>query len=237
MSAVQVSFEISPIFQRITSGLDPERARAEVTARIHAQGAAVPDELIDEITAEYQKVSTMLADTGVLYSGSCFGQFDGDWSMGSLTIGLQPLSYRDPEVAIAGMTKILAAEHGRHADVSALTLPCGQATLVIRQSPDLRLPAEFSDSGEDLPIDVAQLQAFIPVPPSSVPGAQTLVTLTFSTPSTDHWADYCELLVPLLNSMRFRPAQEAELGAPSGAPAPEASPAPSVAGGPTTAFG
>ncbi|MFI1617069.1 hypothetical protein ACH4VT_08825 [Streptomyces lydicus] len=231
MSAVQVSFEISPIFQRITSGLDRERARAEATARIHAQGAAVPDELIDEITAEYQKVSTMLADTGVLYSGSCFGQFDGDWSMGSLTIGVQPLSYRDPEVAIAGMTKILAAEHGRHAEVSAITLPCGWATLVIQQSPDLRLPAEFSDSGEDLPIDVAQLQAFIPVPPSSVPGAQTLVTVTFSTPSTDHWADYCELLVPLLNSIRFRPAQEAGLGAP----APEA--APSAAGGPATAFG
>ncbi|MFI1430814.1 hypothetical protein [Streptomyces lydicus] len=231
MSAVQVSFEISPIFQRITSGLDPEHARAEVTARLHAQSAAVPDELIDEITAEYQKVSTMLADTGVLYSGSCFGQFDGDWSMGSLTIGVQPLSYRDPEVAIAGMTKILAAEHGRHAEVSAITLPCGRATLVIRQSPDLRLPAEFSDSGEDLPIDVAQLQAFIPVPPSSVPGAQTLVTVTFSTPSTDHWADYCALLVPLLNSMRFRPAQEAELGAP----APEA--APSVAGGSAPAFG
>ncbi|MFF4601742.1 hypothetical protein ACFY12_03145 [Streptomyces sp. NPDC001339] len=228
MSAVRVAFEVPTIFQRITPGLDPEQARTEVMARAQAQGVEIPDERIDEIATEYQKVSTLLAAAGVLYSGSCFGQFDNDGIMGSLTIGLQPLSYRDPEIAVAGMTKIFTAEHGQNAEVSAITLPSGQATLVIRQSPDLRMPGEHTESGEDLPIDVAQLQAFIPVPQSAVPGAQTLVTVTFSTPSTDHWADYCELLVPLLQSLRFLPNADADP-----APAPDVPPV----GRPTAVFG
>ncbi|MGW1378117.1 hypothetical protein ACWD6P_28120 [Streptomyces sp. NPDC002446] len=240
MSGVRVAFEVPSIFHRITPGITPEQTRAEVAARAQAQGAAFPDERIDEIAAEYQKVSALLAKVGVIYSASCFGRFDdGDWSTGTLTIGLAPLSYEDPEIPVAGMTKILAAQHGQSAEVSAITLPCGQATLVIRQSPDLRLPAEFTQSGEDMPIDVAQLQAFIPVPPSAVPGAQTLVTVTFSTPSTDHWADYCELLVPFLQSLRFLPDrdEEAQVGTPADGPRAEASPVPSAASGSSAAFG
>ncbi|MEU9121334.1 hypothetical protein AB0C96_16025 [Streptomyces sp. NPDC048506] len=239
MSAVHVAFEISSLFQRTTPGLDLEQARAEVVARTQGQGAAFPDERIDDITVEYQRISAMLAESGVLYAASCFGRFDGDWSMGSLVIGLQPLSYRDPEIAVAGMAKILAAEHGPSAEVSAIALPCGQATLVIRQSPDLRLPAEFTESGEDIPIDVAQLQAFIPVPPDAVPGAQTLVTVVFSTPSTDHWADYCELLVPFLDSLSFLPDQEAgeDTDAATDCRTPVRQSLPSVSGGPEGAFG
>lgn len=241
MSGVHVAFEVPSIFHSVTPGLPPEQARAEIAARAQAQGAALPDERIDEIAAEYQKVSTVLAEAGVIYSASCFGQFgeDGDWSMATLTVGLTPLSYRAPEVATAGMTKILAAQHGQNAEVDTLTLPCGQATLVLRQSPALRLPAEFAESGEDTPIDVAQLQAFIPVPPNAVPGAQALVTVAFSTPSTDHWADYCELLVPFLQSLRFLPDQgeEAAVDGAAGSRTPDAHPVPSAAGRPAAAFG
>lgn len=235
MSSVRVSFEISSAFRRITPGLNAEQTRAEAAARAEAQGARLTEEQMEAIVMEYQKASTMLAENGVCYAGSCFGLLDGDWTMGALTIGLSPLSYRTPEIAVAGMTKILAAEHGQRAEVSALTLPCGEATLVIKQSPDLRLPAEFTEGSEDLPIDVARLQAFIPVPPSVVPGAQTLVTVTFSTPSTDHWADYCEMLVPFLNSLRFLPEAEAE-GSGDGT-TPASRPEPSPPGSPASAFG
>ncbi|WP_043265884.1 hypothetical protein [Streptomyces sp. CT34] len=214
MSAVQITFEISSAFRETTPGLNPEQASAEVAARAEAQGAVLPGGQLDAIAAEYQKVSQLLAETGVRYSGTCFGTFDddGDLSMGTVTIAVQPLAYQDTGVAVAGMTKVLAAKHGTSAEVSTIGLPCGQATLVLRQSPELRMPAEFAASGEDIPIDVAQLQAFIPVPQSAVPGAQTLVTVTFGTPSTDHWADYCELMVPFLQSLQFTP---------EGAPVPQ----------------
>ncbi|KUL36421.1 hypothetical protein ADL22_24305 [Streptomyces sp. NRRL F-4489] len=215
MTAVQIAFEISSAFRETTPGLDLERARAEVAARAQAQGVNPTGAQLDAVAVEYQKLSQLLAEAGIRYSGTCFGQFedDGDLSLGNVTIGLQPLDYQDPDLAVAGITRILAAEHGQTAEVSTLDLPCGQAALVLRQSPELRLPAEFTAAGQDIPIEVAQLQAFIPVPQSAVPGAQTLVTVTFSTPSTDHWADYCAMVVPFLRSLRF---------APEGAPLPQA---------------
>ncbi|MFI7097833.1 hypothetical protein ACIBK8_00505 [Streptomyces sp. NPDC050161] len=231
MSSVHVTFEIPSAFRGTTPGLDAEEARAEVTARAQAQGRELPDGVIEELTAEYRKVSALLAESGVRYSATCFGQFNDEWSMGTLTIGMTPLAYRDTEIAVVGMTKIFAAKHGPNAEVSSLPLPCGLATLVIQQPTALRMPAEFTASGEDVPIDVAQLQAFIPVPQSAVPGAQTLVTVTFSTPSTDHWADYCELLVPFLQSLRFLPDGDATQD--GGAHAPAEVPAPLAAtGGP-----
>ncbi|MEU5302273.1 hypothetical protein ACH4YO_05675 [Streptomyces noursei] len=209
---VEIAFEISSIFRKTTPGLNVDQARAEVAAHAQARGATPSEAQLDEMAAEYAKVSQLLAENGVRYSATCFGTFDdGDWSTGTVTIALQPLTYQAPEIAVSGMTRILAAHHGPTAEVSAIDLPCGQATLVLRQSPELRMPAEFTASGDDIPIDVAQLQAFIPVPRSAVPGAQALVTVTFSTPSTDHWADYCEVLAPFLRSLRF---------APEGVPAP-----------------
>ncbi|MFG2223784.1 hypothetical protein [Streptomyces sp. NPDC048644] len=249
MSAVHVAFDIPSVFRETTPGLDTQRAHAEVMAHADAQGGSdLPAERIDQMVAEYEKNSAMLAAAGVRYSATCFGQFDDEWSMGTLTIGMTPLAYRDTEIAVAGMTKIFAAKHGPNAEVSSLPLPCGLATLVIQQPTALRMPAEFTASGEDVPIDVAQLQAFIPVPQSAVPGAQTLVTVTFSTPSTDHWADYCELLVPFLQSLRFLPDGDAgqEPGDRDGATtrdggayAPVEVPAPlSATGGPAlTSFG
>lgn len=44
MSGVRVAFEVPSIFHRVTPGLIPEQARAEVTARAQARGAALPDE-------------------------------------------------------------------------------------------------------------------------------------------------------------------------------------------------
>ncbi len=231
MSAVRIAFEIPSAFREITPGLNARQACAEVMTHAAAQGSDLPVDRLEEIAAEYEKTSAMLASSGVRYCATCFGQFHDEWSMGTVAIALTPLTYRDTEIAVAGITRILAAEHGRSAEVSTITLPCGQATLVIRQPAALRLPGEFTASGTDIPLEVAQLQVSVPVPQSAVPGAQTLVTVTFSTPSTDHWPDYCELLVPFLRSLRFLPDPAAD-----GRTA-EVRPAPSARAGSVPAFG
>lgn len=109
-------------------------------------------------------------------------------------------------------------KHGQRASVTTRDLPCGKAVIVIEQNPSLRMPAELTETGEDIPIDVAQLQAFIPVPQQAVPGAQEMLVLTFSTPSTDHWVDYCEVVVNVLRSFRFAPDEQGpqEPAAPTG---------------------
>lgn len=119
-------------------------------------------------------------------------------------MGLQPLSYADPGVAAVGIHEILLHQ-GKRTAVSLLDLPCGQAAIEIEQSPALCIPGTLTDSGKDTPVDFAKLQAFIPVSQQLVPGAQEMLVLTFSTPSTDHWPEYSDVLAGILRSLRFTP--------------------------------
>ncbi|WP_405744178.1 hypothetical protein OG422_20530 [Streptomyces sp. NBC_01525] len=228
MSAVGVAFEIPSVFREVVPGLSTEQAEAEVRARLEVDGGAGPPSgRIARLTTEYARASALLAATGIRYAATCFGRFRGAWSMGTLTLGLSPLAYRDTAAAVAGMGAVLA-EHGSGTEVSTLTLPCGPATLAVRRPEPLRISAEATGTSgaadpagasgapsDGAALDVSQLQVFIPVPPDAVPGAQTLATVTFNTPSTDHWADYCALLLPFLRSVRFVPRGTRD-GAPDG---------------------
>ncbi|WP_399086453.1 hypothetical protein ACGH2B_08405 [Streptomyces sp. BBFR2] len=203
MSAVSVAFEIPSVFREVVPGLSTEQAEDEVRARLEVDGGAgLPSGRFARLTAEYARASALLAATGIRYAATCLGRIRGAWSMGTLTLALSPLPYRDADAAVAGVGAALA-EHAAGAEVSALTLPCGPAALAVRRA-DSPGPDEAGAPGAAA-AGMAQLQVFIPVPPDAVPGAQTLATVTFSTPSTDHWADYCALLLPFLRSLRFLP--------------------------------
>ncbi|MGW8551591.1 hypothetical protein [Streptomyces tubercidicus] len=234
---MNITFDALPGFREMPIGLGVEEARDYLQDRAAEHGQVPPAAQIDAIASDFEKSSALLAASGVVYAATCLGTIDGDLSTGTLTLGLSPLGYNAPEVAVEGIRQVMAAKHENSADTHILTLPCGQAALVIRQVPALKIPAEVNRTGEDIPIDVAQIQAFIPVPQTVVPGAQTLATVTFSTPSIDHWADYCALLVPFLNSLRFLPDPEGEADAPSAGPTPAGLPVPSAAGSPAMTFG
>ncbi|MFD9813013.1 hypothetical protein [Streptomyces sp. NPDC059080] len=222
MSAVGVAFEIPSVFREVIPGLSTEQAEAEVRARLEVDGGAGPPSgRIARLTTEYARTSALLAATGIRYAATCFGRFRGAWSMGTLTLGLSPLAYRDTAAAVAGMGAVLT-EHDSGTEVSTLALPCGPAALAVRRPEPLRISTGASDAsgaadpadasgapGDGAALDVSQLQVFIPVPPDAVPGAQTLATVTFNTPNTDHWADYCALLSPFLRSVRFVPDADA----------------------------
>ncbi|WP_420882693.1 hypothetical protein [Streptomyces noursei] len=100
-----------------------------------------------------------------------------------------------------------ASCHGKFYDErSTGTLTIGLSPLAYAdETPALRIPGEFTTAGQDIPVDVAQLQAFIPVPQEAVPDEQTLVTITFSTPSIDHWPEYSEIAAEFLRTLRFLP--------------------------------
>ncbi|MFJ8538572.1 hypothetical protein [Streptomyces sp. NPDC093591] len=205
---MNVCMQVPPFFRPITPGLSAEEARAETLARIGEQLADLDAGYVDQLVVDYQKASEALAAAGVFYAATCLGRINNEPSAGTLIIGLQPLSYADSDAAAVGIHEIMLGKRGRRALVSTRDLPCGKAVIVIDQSPSLRIPAELTVHGEDIPIDVAQLQAFIPVSQQAVPGAQEMLVLTFSTPSTDHWAEYSEVVVDALRSLRFTPDEE-----------------------------
>ncbi|GGW84618.1 hypothetical protein [Streptomyces noursei] len=202
---MNIAFELPSVFREIKTGMSREEARQEVVSRAAAKGIDRPAGEIDDVTGLYERASAMLLADGVVYAASCHGEFNDERSTGTLTIGLNPLAYADESVAVEGIREVMAKKRANFAEVSLLELPCGKAVVAIQQTPALRIPGEFTTAGQDIPVDVAQLQAFIPVPQEAVPGAQTLVTITFSTPSIDHWPEYSEIVAAFLRTLRFLP--------------------------------
>lgn len=205
---MNVTMQVPPFFRPITPGMPAEEARAEATARVGSYATEMDARHLDQLVADYQKASEFLGSAGVFYAATCLGKINNEPSAGTLIVGLQPLSYPDPDIAVTGIHEIMLGKYGRRALVSTRDLPCGKAVIVIEQNPSLRIPGELTESGDDIPIDIAQLQAFIPVPQQAVPGAQEMVVLAFSTPSTDHWVEYCGVIVGVLRSLRFAPDEE-----------------------------
>jgi hypothetical protein len=74
-------------------------------------------------------------------------------------------------------------------------------------APGLVIPGELSESGEDEPVAVATLQAWIPVPPTADPTRRSLLVFTFSTPNIQDWQVYCPVVVRMLHSLRFDPSE------------------------------
>ncbi|MFF0018131.1 hypothetical protein [Streptomyces sp. NPDC005374] len=205
---MNVTFRVPSFFREIMPGLDPAEARAQAGARIGRRADDLDDldeERLDSLTAEYARASSILEAANMFYAATCLGTINGDLSSGTLTIARQPLTYRDPHTAVIGIGELMTRRHGPDGAVRLWDLPCGQAVLTFQQSATLRIPADLTTAGEDLPVEVAQIQAFIPVPRETVPGAQDLIVITFSTPSTDHWEDYCGVIAELLRSVTLAP--------------------------------
>ncbi|MFF9477643.1 hypothetical protein [Streptomyces sp. NPDC014733] len=209
MSATGIAFEIPSVFREVVPGLSPAQAEAEVRAHLEAEGGTVPPPgRIAPLAAAYEKTSALLATTDIRYAATCFRRFRGAWSVGTLTLGLSPLTYRDTAAALAGIGTVLA-ERGSGTDARTLELPCGTAAFTVRR-PE---PARVSTGGAgpdaagsaDSSAATAQLQVFIPVPPEAVPGAQSLATVVFSAPGADPWAEHWALVLPFLRSLRFVP--------------------------------
>ncbi|WP_306323319.1 MULTISPECIES: hypothetical protein [unclassified Streptomyces] len=204
---MNVTFQIPPFFQEIVPGLDPAQARTHAAARAGDRaGTVLTEAQLDSMAAEYARASATLSAANVFYAATCLVTIDDDLSSGTLLIARHPLAHRDPETAVIGIGEVMAREHGSDA-VRIWDLPCGRAVLVFEQSASLHIPAELTTNGEDLPVEVAEIQAYVPVPRDAVPGAQDMIVLTFSTPSTDHWEEYCEVVAAVLRSLTFTPGE------------------------------
>ncbi|WEB40642.1 hypothetical protein MOV08_16035 [Streptomyces yunnanensis] len=56
---------------------------------------------------------------------------------------------------------------------------------------------------EELELPMAEMQAYLPVPQGSESQQQCLVCINFTTPSEEHWGEYCNDLVNLMRSITF----------------------------------
>jgi len=204
---IPVSFEIPPDFRELVVGADADQVRAAVTERIGADLIEdVPGDILKQALADYWAASHAMAATGAFYAATCFGLIDeGRLSSGSLLFARQEADCRDPEVAVEGIRQILDRSGPRGSrQVERRELPCGPAAVSLRvDTASAVIPASLTEDGEDAPLPVAELQAWIPVPASADPATRSVLVVTFATPSVEDWEVYCPVVVDVLRSIRF----------------------------------
>ncbi|GAB7032495.1 hypothetical protein AB0G35_03655 [Streptomyces sp. NPDC021749] len=193
-----VSFEIPPFFREITVVADEDEARAAVVERVRSRLGKIGTTELEQLVTNYRLASSLTAASGVIYAATCLGTVQGEPSAGALTLAVHPQTFTERGIAAAGIARIAAGRGAGEVATEVLELPCGPAAVVIQQTEALNIPAEYAASGRDTPVETAQLQAYIPAPSS-----QELLVVTFTTPSTRHWNDYCTIMVEFLRGIRF----------------------------------
>ncbi|GAA1150655.1 hypothetical protein F4556_004551 [Kitasatospora gansuensis] len=200
----RIRFELPPDFREIPVGADLAELTDDLRGRIGEDRVEDTDPvLLKQLLIGYRRTSWQLAETGAYYAASCFGLIDeGRPSAASLLISHQEVDCSDPETAVAGIIEIRRRGSDRR-QLQRYELPCGPAAVEIELDEPLMVPAAVSPTGADVPIPVATLQAWIPVPAEADPTRRSLTVVTFSTPSVQDWETYCPVVVELLRTVSF----------------------------------
>ncbi len=202
---IAIEFQLSSDFKEILPGASPSEARAAVVDRYGPEVVAtLPPALLDEAVSQFEAISELLRQAGIFHASVCLGRVGERVTLSSLTFGRMEADCTDPAVAVAGILRIKGRGQGSdRRDIKRFDLPCGPAAVVIETAVGLLLPAGELGTAKDLPLPVATLQAYIPVPKEADRSRRSMVVVTFSTPSIQHWEAYCPVLVDLLRSLRF----------------------------------
>ncbi|WP_158706377.1 MULTISPECIES: hypothetical protein [Streptomyces] len=212
-------------FTEIPIGMTSEEAREELISRVSREALEARPVAYENLVSNLQKVSQALEDSGTLYAGTCLRAYEGELSLGTLLVTVTPFAFGDAAVAADGMVRSLIAARGDAWAGTVLDTPVGPAAVLTGVN-GFVIPAETSESGEELNLPMAEMQVYLPVPEGVESQEQCLVSFNFTTPCEGHWDAYCSDIVALLNSVTF---DEPDHTLPEGGPQPTSpsSPVPS----------
>lgn len=214
----RVRIAVPSWFHALPMHRDPdERRRAlfALAARMLPHGG--PDQR-RALAAWYDRQAVELSRYPVLYHGFSCLIAGGKVSMSSLLVGLEPGDDLNPPDAVRRLVARFDQATGPYQQVREYALPCGPAVVVLsggaapiptRLGPGPDRAGLDRDSGVPGPngsgsaseravMPVAQAQAIVPMP-----GVPWLLVVRLTTPSLADWAEYCQVLVSLLRSVRF----------------------------------
>jgi hypothetical protein len=207
---IRIDFVVPTEFEEMPLGMDFDTAWAEVTSR------TVRDSLVGkrdqraltEMTHSLQRISSALAEAGVVYTATCLHVLEGELSLGALAVAVIDFPYgSDAHTAARGVMHGMLAARGPGWDGSVIEAPCGQAA-VLTGMQNYVLPAVFSPTGEEAEVPVVQFHALVPVPPFQAGATdRRMCLLAFATPTPGHWGThYAPVVAKILRSMRFAEA-------------------------------
>ncbi|WP_406443236.1 hypothetical protein OHB14_30155 [Streptomyces sp. NBC_01613] len=161
------------------------------------------DEAIwDPAAPFYAALAEYMAENGCDYSAmGLFSRDEGGVAQCALTVATLKTDQSDPDIAAQG---ILAALSGNpNNDARWLDLPCGPAVSCVRFN-EVTVQPEVTSSGEQVELLTGQIQVHIPFPT----GPYTAV-FTLDTAATDYWAEFCNMMAAILQTVSFTDTAEA----------------------------
>ncbi|MEY9843777.1 hypothetical protein ABH940_000841 [Streptacidiphilus sp. BW17] len=200
---IAVELELPPDFRPLTIGTSLDEARAAVTGEIGERANEVSAAAVDALAEDYAAASQWAVKAGVFYAATCLGLLDGELTFATFTMARAELDCKDLDATVDGIVKILGAAGPEGRAAKRYELPCGPAAVAVGAAVQMVVPADEARNDEDIPVQVASLEAWIPVPATVDPMQQSAVVLRFNTPSMQHWEAYCPVLVQALQTVRF----------------------------------
>ncbi|WP_328845789.1 hypothetical protein [Streptomyces sp. NBC_00258] len=198
--------------------------RAELSQSFVRELYSRGDENIWEPAAPYYAaMAEMMTGTGVSYSAvglfSTAGESeerDGETvrhegadgvAQCALTVAAVPTDQddADTDVVAQGILAILSGDE--YNDARWLDLPCGPAVSCVTMR-EYKIRPELTETGEQVDLLTGQIQVHVPFPT----GPFTAV-FTLHTASMDYWAEFCDLMVAVLQTVSFTDPTESAEGA------------------------
>ncbi|WP_033219063.1 hypothetical protein [Kitasatospora phosalacinea] len=200
---------VTPLSEVIVE--NPLDIRWEVPAQFHSLGVELPEEereahlaeVSEEIWSggtEYQRTTVAawyrdVADTaveaGAVYSGFLIARTADDRAtVATLLVQADHADTQDADAVASSLLEMLSADPAN--DVFDVTAPVGPVVVSA-----FGTVAEFDDgAGGKTELTLAQASAYIPVP-----RADTLLTVTISTPTLEDFPEYMGMLAMLVDSV------------------------------------
>lgn len=203
-----MEFTVPAGFTPIPIGLSADEAHRNMAARVAEDLPATRPAVFQHMVRTLHRTSQALEESGALYAGTCVRAYEGELSLATLLVTVQPFSYADADVAAKGIVHALVAARGEAWAGSVFDTPCGPVA-VLSGERSMTLPTDGTAPAEDIVLPLTEMQALLPVPPGREAPEPCLVAVNFSTPCGEHWDAYCADLVELLRSMSFDPPQAA----------------------------
>ncbi|TRO57788.1 hypothetical protein [Streptomyces sp. IB201691-2A2] len=198
--------------------------RAELSQSFVRELYSRGDENIWEPAAPYYAaMAEMMTGTGVSYSAvglfSTAGESeerDGETvrhegadgvAQCALTVAAVPTDQddADTDVVAQGILAILSGDE--YNDARWLDLPCGPAVSCVTMR-EYKIRPELTETGEQVDLLTGQIQVHVPFPT----GPFTAV-FTLHTASMDYWAEFCDLMAAVLQTVSFTDPTESAEGA------------------------
>lgn len=205
-----LSFVVPESFHGLPIAATPEERAALAEGFVREMYPEGSDELWTPAAPYYAALGESMGDRGLAYSAMGLFSIDEGIAHCSFTVAAIASDHPSPEVAALGIREILVREDTN--DARWLDLPCGPAVSCVTLR-EYVIGAELTASGEEVRLQMGQVQVYVPFPT----GPYTAV-FTLDTAAINYWGEFSEMTMAVLHSVSFAD-DEADAAAGDGTPA------------------